>query len=127
MIEIFKTMEGKVLEQIETVEKDCWISMTNPTPQEIHQIASMCSVEEAIDDEEKSVVTLFRGMEFFLDLVKEQKISFPYTTIEEYVTQTYADGKEIFEKLTAKYEQELKEYHNKDKSFEELYGNIDFF
>lgn len=84
-------------------------------------------LEEAIDDEEKSVVTLFRGMEFFLDLVKEQKISFPYTTIEEYVTQTYADGKEIFEKLTAKYEQELKEYHNKDKSFEELYGNIDFF
>lgn len=59
MIEIFKTMEGKTLEQIETVEKDCWISMTNPTSQEIHQIASMCSVEEdvlraALDAEERA-------------------------------------------------------------------------
>ena len=59
MIEIFKTMEGKTLEQIETVEKDCWISMTNPTPQEIHQIASVCSVEEdvlraALDAEERA-------------------------------------------------------------------------
>ena len=59
MIEIFKTMEGKILEQIDTVEKECWISMTNPTPQEIHQIASMCSVEEdvlraALDAEERA-------------------------------------------------------------------------
>ncbi len=59
MIEIFKTMDGKTLEQIETVEKDCWISMTNPTSQEIHQIASVCSVEEevlraALDAEERA-------------------------------------------------------------------------
>ena len=47
MIEIFKTKDGN-LEQIENVEKDCWISMTNPTPQEVHQIASMCSVEEDV-------------------------------------------------------------------------------
>lgn len=84
-------------------------------------------LEEAIEDDEKSVVTLFRGMEFFLDLVKEQKIGFPYTTIEEYVTRTYADGKEIYEKLISKYQQELIQYHNKEKSFEEVYGNVDFF
>lgn len=86
-------------------------------------------LEEAMEDEddEKSVVTLFRGMEFFLDLVKEQKISFPYTTIEEYVTKTYADGNEIYEKLITKYEQELTQYQNKEKSFEEVYGNVDFF
>ncbi|MBR2407381.1 MAG: hypothetical protein IKB07_00320 [Lachnospiraceae bacterium] len=84
-------------------------------------------LEEAIEDDEKSVVTLFRGMEFFLDLIKEQKISFPYTNIEEYVTQTYADGKEIYEKMITKYEQELIEYRNKEKSFEEIYGNLDFF
>ena len=59
MIEIFKTMEGKVLEQIDTVEKECWISMTNPTPQEIHQISSVCQVEEdvlraALDAEERA-------------------------------------------------------------------------
>ena len=59
MIEIFKTMEGKVLEQIETVEKDCWISMTNPTPEEIHRISSECHIEEdvlraALDAEERA-------------------------------------------------------------------------
>ncbi len=59
MIEIFKTMDGKVLEEIDTVEKECWISMTNPTPQEVHQISSMCGVEEdvlraALDAEERA-------------------------------------------------------------------------
>lgn len=59
MIEIFKTMEGNILEQIDAVEKDCWISMTNPTPQEIHQISSVCKVEEevlktALDAEERA-------------------------------------------------------------------------
>ncbi|MBO5353816.1 MAG: magnesium transporter CorA family protein [Lachnospiraceae bacterium] len=59
MIEIFKTMEGNHFEQIDTVEKDCWISMTNPTPQEIHQISSICQVEEdvlraALDAEERA-------------------------------------------------------------------------
>ena len=62
MIEIFKTKDGN-LEQIETVEKDCWISMTNPTSQEIHQIASMCSVEEdvlkaALDAEERARIEI---------------------------------------------------------------------
>lgn len=59
MIEIFKTLEGNHFEQIDTVEKDCWISMTNPTPQEIHQISSICQVEEdvlraALDAEERA-------------------------------------------------------------------------
>lgn len=59
MIEIFKTMDGKVLEQIDNVEKECWISMTNPTPQEVHQISSLCGVEEdvlraALDAEERA-------------------------------------------------------------------------
>lgn len=59
MIEIFKTMEGKILEKIDTVEKDCWISMTNPTPSEIHQISSVCEIEEdvlktALDAEERA-------------------------------------------------------------------------
>ncbi|MBO5177943.1 MAG: magnesium transporter CorA family protein [Lachnospiraceae bacterium] len=62
MIEIFKTKDGN-LEQIENVEKDCWISMTNPTPSEIHQIASMCSVEEdvlraALDAEERARIEI---------------------------------------------------------------------
>lgn len=59
MIEIFKTVDGKTLEKIDTVEKDCWISMTNPTPLEIHQISSVCEIEEdvlktALDAEERA-------------------------------------------------------------------------
>lgn len=62
MIEIYKTMDSSVT-KIETVEKDCWISMTNPTPQEIHQISSMCSVEEdilraATDAEERARIEI---------------------------------------------------------------------
>ena len=62
MIEIYKTMDNAVT-QIDTVEKDCWISMTNPTPQEIHQISSMCSVEEdvlrtALDPEERARIEI---------------------------------------------------------------------
>ena len=58
MIEIYKTMDNSVT-QIDTVEKDCWISMTNPTPQEIRQISYACNIEEdvlrtALDEEERA-------------------------------------------------------------------------
>ena len=77
--------------------------------------------------EEVSVVTLFRGMEFFLDLVKEQGIKFPYKSIEEYITKTYSDGGNIYTKLVARYNQEIKEYHGTEKTFEEIYGGLDCF
>lgn len=86
-------------------------------------------LEKAIADEEEemSVVTLFRGMEFFLELVKEQGIEFPYGSVEEYITKTYSDGKEMYAKLVARYHQEINEYHGKEKTFEEIYGDVDFF
>ena len=86
-------------------------------------------LEKAVEDEneEVSVVTLFRGMEFFLDLVREQGIEFPYESIEEYITKTYSDGKEMYAKLMERYDKEIKEYHGKEKTFEEIYGNVDFF
>lgn len=84
-------------------------------------------LEETIEDDEKSAVTLFRGMEFFLDLLREQGIEFPYESIEEYITKTYSDGKKMYTKLVERYNQEIKEYHGKEKTFEEVYGNIDFF
>ena len=37
-------------------------------------------LEKAIEDEEVSVVTTFRGMDYFLKLVKDHNIEFPYTT-----------------------------------------------
>lgn len=79
------------------------------------------------EKEEVSVVTLFRGMEFFFNLVKEQRIDFPYTSIEEYIVKTYSDGKEMYEKLLERYDREIKEYHGKEKSFEEMFGRLEFF
>ena len=85
-------------------------------------------LEKAVADEkeEVSVVTLFRGMEFFFEQVKEQEIAFPYTSIEDYITKTYCDGKEMYEKLLERYECEIKEYHGKEKSFEEMFGKQEF-
>ena len=83
-------------------------------------------LEKAVADEEVSVVTLFRGMEFFFELVKEQGIDFPYGSIEEYVTKAYSDGKEIYEKLLERYDCEIKEYRGKEKNFEEMLGRLDF-
>ena len=85
-------------------------------------------LEKAVADEkeEVSVVTLFRGMEFFFELVKEQGIEFPYESIEDYVIKTYNDGAEMYEKLLRRYERESKGYHGKDKSFEELFGRLNF-
>lgn len=85
-------------------------------------------LEKSVADEkeEVSVVTLFRGMEFFFELVKEQGIEYPYESIEDYVIKTYNDGAEMYEKLLRRYERESKGYHGKDKSFEELFGRLNF-
>lgn len=63
MIEIFKTMEdGKIL-KLNEIEKDCWISVTNPTQQEVAQLMETCQLEEdvlkaALDEEERARVEI---------------------------------------------------------------------
>lgn len=84
-------------------------------------------LEKAVADEEVSVVTLFRGMEFFFDLVKEQGIEFPHMSIEDYITKTYSDGEVMYKKLSERYEREIKEYHGKEKSFGEMFGRLEIF
>ncbi|MBQ2902711.1 MAG: hypothetical protein IJE49_12830 [Agathobacter sp.] len=83
-------------------------------------------LEKAMEDEEVSVVTTFRGMEYFLKLIKEHNIDFPYTTIKEYITETYDNGEEIYLRLWERYEEEMQYYSSKDKSFEEVFGKIEF-
>ena len=85
-------------------------------------------LEKAVADEEEeiSVVTLFHGMEFFFDLVKEQGIAFPYASIEEYIVKNYSDGNAMYEKLVERYECEIREYRGKEKSFEEMFGRLFF-
>lgn len=84
------------------------------------------SLEKAIGDDEVSVVTIFRGMDYFFELVKEHNIDFPYTTIREYITHTYSGGEEIYNMLLKRYDAEIMDYQSKEKSFEDMFGSINF-
>lgn len=60
MIQIYKTIDG-IIKPIEDYEKNCWIRMTNPTQEEIDEIAEQFNIEEdyltaALDREEMSRV-----------------------------------------------------------------------
>ena len=82
-------------------------------------------LENAIKDEEISVVTTFRGMEYFLKLVEEHNIDFPYKTIKEYIIQTYEEGEDIYLRLSERYKEEILYYSQKEKSFEDMFGSFD--
>lgn len=81
-------------------------------------------LENAIKDKEISVVTTFRGMEYFLKLVEEHNINFPYKTIKEYITRTYEEGEEIYSRLCERYKEEILYYSQKEKSFEDMFGDF---
>lgn len=81
-------------------------------------------LENVIRDKEISVVTTFRGMEYFFELVEEHNIEFPYKTIEEYITRTYEDGEEIYSELCERYKKEFRYYTQKEKTFEEMFGDF---
>jgi len=62
MIKIYKTIDGKI-EEIETIEKNSWIDMVNPTEEELQFITQELGVEPdflraALDEEEISRVEL---------------------------------------------------------------------
>ena len=82
-------------------------------------------LENAINDEEVSVVTTFKGMEYFLELIEEHNIDFPYKTIKEYIIQTYEEGEDIYLRLSERYKEEILYYSQKDKSFEDMFGSFD--
>ena len=63
MLEIFKTTEIGELVRPEKIEKDCWVSLTAPSPKEIEEVAGMTGVEldalrAALDEEEKARIEL---------------------------------------------------------------------
>ena len=60
MIKIYKTIDGKI-EEIESIEKNSWIDMVNPTEEELRFITEELNVEPdflraALDEEEISRV-----------------------------------------------------------------------
>lgn len=66
MINIYKTIDGKIVE-IDEIEKHAWINMVNPTEEELLSISDQLNVEEdflraALDEEEISRVELDEDM-----------------------------------------------------------------
>lgn len=58
MVKIFKTAESGVL-QIENFEPACWVAMTNPTAEELHEVATRYDIDATdmrapLDEEERS-------------------------------------------------------------------------
>lgn len=58
MVKIFKTTESGVL-QIENFESGCWVAMTNPTAEELHEVATRYDIDATdmrapLDEEERS-------------------------------------------------------------------------
>ena len=58
MVKIFKTAESGVL-QIENFEPGCWVAMTNPTAEELHEVATRYDIDATdmrapLDEEERS-------------------------------------------------------------------------
>lgn len=77
--------------------------------------------EEVLSDQdnELSVVTLFRGRDYFLEICKKYSIHFPYSDKKEYVEKNYEDGAMLFSELEQRYKEEWAYYQDKEVSFVE--------
>lgn len=85
-------------------------------------------LEDVLSDEmeEYSAVTLFNGMDYFIELCSKLNIVLPFDSIESYLMQNYEDGHVLFENLNIKYLDELKCYHNANLTFREKNSIPDF-
>lgn len=85
-------------------------------------------LEEVIADDacELSVVTLFRGMDFFFRLCEKYKIDFLYSSKEDYLIKNYENGQGIYMDLRKRYDEEIVQYHDKEIDFCEAYGKLKF-
>ena len=78
MVELFKTIDGKI-QPVEEYQNDVWINMTAPTPDEINEVVSRTGVEEefllaALDDEETSRIEAEDNQKLIIiDIPMQQK------------------------------------------------------
>jgi len=96
MIKIYKTIDGKI-QEIETIEKNSWINMVNPTEEELQFITRELAVEPdflraALDEEEISRVELEDNNQALITIdvpviEKDTKLVL-YTTIPVGIIQT---------------------------------------
>lgn len=85
-------------------------------------------LEEVIEDheDELSVVTLFRGMDYFIGLCQKYGINFPFSSKQDYIESTYEDGKEIYLLLQKRYDSEIVDYHDREVSFCDANCKLEF-
>lgn len=63
MLEIFKTTDTGEFLHLEEIEKDCWVSLTAPSPKELQKVAELTGVEldalkAPLDEEERARIEL---------------------------------------------------------------------
>ncbi|MDR7237947.1 magnesium transporter CorA family protein [Neobacillus drentensis] len=81
MLEIFKSTETKVLEQVEVISKGCWVNMYAPTQDEINKVSMDAQIDvdiikDALDDEERPRIERDDGRVYII-------VDFPYIVHDE--------------------------------------------
>jgi len=81
MLEIFKSTEARVLEEVDVISKGCWVNMYAPTAEEIHKVSNDAQVDvdiikDALDDEERPRIERDDGRVYII-------VDFPYTVHDE--------------------------------------------
>ncbi|MBT2728985.1 magnesium transporter CorA family protein [Bacillus sp. ISL-75] len=81
MLEIFKSTETKVLEQVDVISKGCWVNMYAPTQEEINKVSMDAQVDvdiikDALDDEERPRIERDDGRVYII-------VDFPYIVHDE--------------------------------------------
>jgi magnesium transporter len=81
MLEIYKSTETKVLEQVDNISKGCWINMYAPTEEEINKVASEANIyvdfiRDALDDEERPRIEREDGQVYII-------VDYPYITHDD--------------------------------------------
>ena len=81
MLEIFKSSETKVLEQVETISKGCWVNMYAPTEEEINRVTDEANIyvdfiRDALDDEERPRIEREDGQVYII-------VDYPYITHDD--------------------------------------------
>jgi magnesium transporter len=81
MLEIYKSTEAKVLEQVEIISKGCWVNMYAPTQEEINKVSLDAQIDvdiikDALDDEERPRIERDDGRVYII-------VDFPYIVHDE--------------------------------------------
>ncbi|MEH7179056.1 magnesium transporter CorA family protein [Neobacillus vireti] len=81
MLEIYKSTETKVLEQVDTISKGCWVNMYAPTEEEVNRVADEANIyvdfiKDALDDEERPRIEREDGQVYII-------VDYPYITHDD--------------------------------------------